>query len=137
MAGFNWVYKINQWFGWCIYSLPANLLSFFNTAVACSVKRFNHGISSAQPLYASFYEICFPQKYMTQSGGFRPANLQLLFSSESRPEPEDCFSLYREMYPTLACPPVGGRIASFCPAPLQGMRFQNTVTGKKGEFTLF
>ena len=134
MVGFNWVYKNNQLNRWCQYTLPVNLfvsfISFFISSHA--VKQLS---STSNILWINLNGICFPQKYIVlsmQSDGFRPANLQLLFSSKSRPEPAECsFSSFGMLRPCLSADGLP-LVYPF----LKGIQLQyNVQTGStKGEF---
>lgn len=93
MVGFNWGSKNNQLSRWCNHTLQVVFLfpsySLFSSSTITS-KQFS---STIKALWISIYEICFPQKYIIKamhSGGIRPANLQLLFSSKRRRKPADC-----------------------------------------------
>jgi len=115
MVGFNWVYKNNHLIRWCNYSLPSDFIVFFSSQSNPYLLSQKRILSTIKTLWISIQEICFPQKYIIksmQSGGIRPANLQLLFSSKSRPELADCtFSHLGMLRP---CPSADGLLL-ICP----------------------
>jgi hypothetical protein len=133
MVGFNWVYKKSKLNRWCINTLPVKFfvpdLSNNNSSIYDRKLCFFR----VKSLSINIFEICFPQKYIIsslKSDGIRSATLQLLFSSKSRPKPEDFVFPSWKLYDHA---PRG--LPLFCPV-VQGMltHYKARAGIMKGEF---